>query len=191
MSKQALFAVVFLFLTLLGRAETAQTWKGTAKIDFNGTSTLHDWGGSVECEPFATTVELDDSGKPKRIKASVNLQAAKMDTANAKRDEKMRAAMRVAEFPLIVAAIEAAADRIAPDGQTPVTLPLTLDLLGRQQKINARISNWKNDRSNASFILEFAVSLKESGIHVPSVLYMIRVGDEVRVRATVTLSNQS
>lgn len=188
MSIKTLFSLALVFLAIPTWAQSTQTWNGRAKINFDGTSTLHEWGGSVNCEPFKTTVVVDDAGKPQRVKATVSLQAAKMDTANAKRDEKMRVAMQVENHPTISAQIDAPAEAIAADLKTPAKLPLNLDLLGRQQQIEASITNWKYNGTKASFDLEFPISMKASGINVPSVLYLIRVGDTVKVRASVTLT---
>jgi hypothetical protein len=56
------------------------------------------------------------------------------------------------------------------------------------QNIIAKISNWQLKDGRATFDMEFPVSMKASGISVPAVLFFIRVGDAVTVRAHVTLS---
>jgi polyisoprenoid-binding protein YceI len=180
-----------LFLSLLlhsAFAETTQTWSGKADITFDGTSTLHDWGGKVSAKPFITQAILDDAGKPTRLSAEVTVEAAKMDTAEAKRDENMRKAMKVTDHPLISAKIDVPADKIAADGKTPTKLPMTLTLLGKPQQITGTISNWKLNGGKATFDLEFPVSMKASGISVPTVLLFIKVGDGIKVRASVTLT---
>lgn len=169
-------------------ADTTQVWAGKAGIVFEGTSTLHDWGGKVSAEPFQVLVTLDAAGKPKRVRADVSVAAAQMDTAEVKRDENMRKAMKVAEHPLIQAVIDAPADKIAPDLKAPAQLPLTLTLLGKPQQITGTIRNFRRDGGKVTFDLEFPVSMKASGIRVPSVLLFIRVGDGVKVRASVTLT---
>jgi hypothetical protein len=65
---------------------------------------------------------------------------------------------------------------------------LALTLLGKPQNITGTISNWQLKGGKASFDLEFPVSMKASGISVPSVLFIIRVGDAITVRAHVTLT---
>jgi YceI-like domain len=169
-------------------AETTQNWAGKADITFDGTSTLHAWGGKVSAKPFATEVTLDAAGKPQRIKAEVIVEATKMDTAEAKRDENMRKAMKVITFPLISASIDAAADKIATDGKTPTKLPMTLSLLGKPQQVLATITNWKLTGGKATFDLDFPLSMKASGISVPTVLLFIKVGDSIKVHAAVTLT---
>ena len=180
--------LVLLALAHSAFAETVQNWTGKADITFDGTSTLHAWGGKVSATPFTTEVTLDAAGKPTRIKAAVSVDVAKMDTAEAKRDENMRKAMKVADHPMISANIDVPAAKIAADGKTPTQLPMTLTLLGKPQNITGTISNWKLNGSKATFDLDFPVSMKASGISVPTVLLFIKVGDGIKVRASVTLT---
>jgi hypothetical protein len=185
---KTLLCLAFALLTSLIHADTTASWSGKAEITFSGTSTLHDWGGKVSAKPFNTTVTMDSAGKPVRIQADVSVDAAKMDTAEAKRDENMHKAMKVTDHPLISAAIDVPANQIAADGKTPTKLPMTLTLLGKPQKVTAMITNWKLAGGKATFDLDFPVSMKASGISVPTVLLFIRVGDGVKVHASVTLT---
>lgn len=169
-------------------AETATRWSGVGDIAFSGTSTLHDWTGKVAAQPFSAIVTFNETGQPVRVQSSVVVEAAKMDTAEAKRDDNMRKAMRATAHPLIRASIDAPFDKIMLGGKAPVRLPLTLTLLGKPQQVEARISNWKLQGKQATFDLDFEVSMKGSGISVPPVLIFIRVGDAVKVRAAVTLT---
>jgi len=180
--------LVFFGLAHAAFAETTQSWSGKGDITFEGTSTLHAWGGKVSTKPYATAVTLDAAGKPVRIKADVVVEVVKMDTEEAKRDENMRKAMKVTDYPLIRATIDVAADQIAADGKTPTKLPMTLTLLGKPQQVLATITNWKLTGGKATFDLEFPVSMKASGIRVPTVLLFIKVGDSIQVHASVTLA---
>lgn len=185
---KTLFCLSFALFTSMVHADTTASWSGKAEITFSGTSTLHDWGGKVSAKPFNTTVGLGATGNPTRIQAEIRVEAAKMDTAEAKRDENMRKAMKVTDHPLISAAIDVPADQIAADGKTPTQLPMTLTLLGKPQKVTATITKWKLVGGKATFDLDFPVSMKASGISVPTVLLFIRVGDGVKVHASVTLT---
>lgn len=185
---KTLFCLSFALFTSMVHADTTASWSGKAEITFSGTSTLHDWGGKVSAKPFNTTVGLGATGNPTRIQAEIRVEAAKMDTAEAKRDENMRKAMKVTDHPLISAAIDVPADQIAADGKTPTKLPMTLTLLGKPQKVTATITKWKLVGGKATFDLDFPVSMKASGISVPTVLLFIRVGDGVKVHASVTLT---
>ena len=164
----------------------AETWSGTAKITFVGTSTLHAWGGKVAAESFKADVTMN-GGQPQRVKAEVAVKAANMDTAEPKRDANMLKAMQVDSHPLILGKIDAKFSEIAA-ASTPTKLPIELNLLGKSQNVTGTISNWKLNGRKASFDLDFPVSMKASGISVPAVLLFIRVGDGVQVHASVTLT---
>lgn len=166
--------------------ETTETWSGTAEITFSGSSTLHDWSGKVSAEPFKTQLFLAND-KPSRIKSKVSIKASKMDTDEPKRDENMRKAMKAADHPLIIGSIDADFGTVSPAGN-PTRLPMTITLLGKDQVVTATISNWKQSGDRASFDLDFPVSMKASGISVPPVLLFIRVGDAVKVHASVVLT---
>ncbi|MCB1279183.1 YceI family protein [Prosthecobacter sp.] len=179
-------SLFLLFATLSAAADTT-TWSGTSKISFDGTSTLHAWGGNVEAKPFATKVTTDANGNPTRVEATVTVEAAKMDTDEAKRDENMRKAMKVTEHPLITGVIDTPFTAIRQGDAAPAALPLKLTLLGKTQKLTGKISHWKLDGDKASFDLDFDLSLKKSDIKVPSVLLFIRVGDTIKVHCAVEL----
>jgi hypothetical protein len=51
--------LVFLGLACAAFAKTTQSWSGKGDIIFDGTSTLHAWGGKVSAKPYATEVTLD------------------------------------------------------------------------------------------------------------------------------------
>jgi polyisoprenoid-binding protein YceI len=189
----SVFMKLFLFSLLVAGSALADTstWSGTSKITFDGTSTLHDWGGKVAAKPFVTTVTTDASGNPTRVEATVTVEAAKMDTAEAKRDENMRKAMKADEHPLITGVIDTPFTAIRQGDATPASLPLKLTLLGKTQTLTGKISNWKLKDDKASFDLDFDLSLKTSGIKVPTVLLVIRVGDAIKVHATVELKRSA
>ncbi|WP_395739970.1 YceI family protein [Prosthecobacter sp.] len=167
-------------------ADTSR-WSGTSQISFDGTSTLHDWGGKVEARPFVTTVSTDKEGNPTKVVATVTVDVAKMDTAEAKRDENMRKAMQATAHPLITGVIDTPFSAIRQGEAAPSTLPINLTILGKTQTVTGKISQWKQQGDKASFDLDFDLSLKTSGIKVPSVLLLIRVGDTVKVHAVVNL----
>lgn len=186
----ALLLVITLLLLLESRTLAAeeQAWNGRADITFSGTSTLHDWSGKVAAQPFLTRVSTDSAGRPTRVRSSVKIEAAGMDTAEPRRDENMRKAMKTAEHPLIGAEIDVPADKIAADLKTPARLPMTISLLGRPLQVTGTVSKFKRQEGSITFDLDFPLSMKAGGISVPSVLYFIRVGDVVNIHAAVTLS---
>lgn len=178
--------ILLTLLLLSASLSQAETWNGKATIAFDGTSTLHDWGGKVTAQPFKADVTMNGD-KPQSIVSTVTVKAAEMDTEEAKRDENMRKAMKVTDHPLIVGKIDAKFSEVAAAG-TPTKLPIELNLLGKPQNVIGTISNWKLSGNKATFDLEFPVSMKASGISVPTVLLFIKVGDGIKVRASVTLT---
>lgn len=168
--------------------DTPERWSGTSDITFSGTSTLHNWQGTVPAQAFTATITRDSNGNPARVQATVTVEVAKMDTDEPKRDANMLKAMKEPEHPLIEGVIDAPFSAIAASGTTPASLPLKLKLLDKPQDVTGTITNWKLDGNKASFDLDFDVSMKASGIKVPAVLLFIRVGDTVKVHATVNLS---
>lgn len=171
-------------------AEPTQ-WSGSSEIRFDGTSTLHDWSGTVPVDPFTATVLMNDAGEPTALKAAVTVKAVKMDTKEPDRDKKMRTSMKVADFPLIVGTMDTAFDQVRKPGEKePSRLPFALNILGKQQQVDAEISNWVLKGNTATFDLDFDLSLKKCGIEVPSVLLVVRVGDTIKVHASVKLVRQ-
>ena len=184
--------LLLLLLTgLNGSAAFAQTltrWKGESQIEFSGTSTLHQWAGKVNSDPFVAQVTMDETNRPLTLKARVTVQAAKMDTAEPKRDENMHRNMQVALHPLITGLFDSRFERILRETPTPSKLPFTLTLLGKPLEVEGTIRNWSLNTDRASFDLDFNLSLKQCGIDVPSVLLFIRVGDEIKLTAHVQLT---
>lgn len=167
--------------------ETATRWNGTSEILFSGTSTLHNWSGKVAAEPFVATVLMDGGNRPLSLTAKVKVEAVKMDTGEAKRDENMHQDMKVATYPLIIGTMDTAFDKVMPDGRTPSNLPFALSIMGGAHRVNGRVSNWSIKGDVATFDLDFELSLKKCGIKVPAVLLVISVGDTIRIHAPVRL----
>jgi hypothetical protein len=167
---------------------TAAAWSGTARITFSGTSTLHDWSGSVRARPFTLQVTSGPNDRPLHLRSQVVVDAAEMDTADKRRDAVMHRCMQVTEHPLIEALIDVPAQDVASDGKKPTRLPLKLQLMGKSHAMVADIRNWRLSGDKAEFDLHCDLSLKEAGIVIPSVLWVIRVGDTIRLHAAVQLT---
>lgn len=183
--RRLLLLAVLLLASLPGDAR-AESWRGEAVLAFAGTSTLHDWEGAVPAKPFAAEVASVD-GRPDRVAAALEAAVAEMDTDNDGRDENLRKAMRAGEHPKVLGKVDA---RIPPEvlQGSSGRVPIELNLLGRARRIEGMMTNWKMEGNRATFDYEFTVSLEACGIEIPSFLLFIRVGDEVRVRASVSLT---
>lgn len=164
----------------------ADAWKGGARVSFEGTSTLHDWAGRVAARPFVAEV-TPSGGQIERVKLLLEVPVAEMDTDNEGRDENLRKAMRAEEHPRVLGGADV---RIPPEvlRGSPGKVPIELTLLGKRRAIEGTILNWRATDRQAAFDCEFTVSLAESGIEIPPFLFLIRVGDSVKVRASFTLT---
>ncbi|MDB6139409.1 MAG: YceI family protein [Verrucomicrobiaceae bacterium] len=189
MKHPALFCLLALALPLsFSQAGTTTHWKGASEIVFSGTSTLHSWSGKVKAEPFIAAVVMTPDGQPEHLEAKVQVKVPGMDTAEPERDVNMRKAMNAEGFPLITATMNGPFTHILDPGTSlPRTLPFDLELLGKKHHVAGLVSNWQAAGKEASFDLDFDLSLKECGITVPSKLLVIRVGDTIKLHSTVKL----
>ena len=162
-------------------------WQGSSDIVFSGTSTLHKWSGLVSARSFIAIVQMDEQGKPTHITAKVEIAAAKMDTAEPKRDENMHKAMHVSDFPLISGMIDVPYAEVLAGRKEPSKVPFTLTLLGKKHTVTANVIRWVVEKDSVNLTMEFDLSMKECGIEVPSVALVIRVGDTVKVHVPVKL----
>jgi hypothetical protein len=189
MNKLSPFLALGFFLVCLTSVAAAPTqWRGTSEIQFDGTSTLHDWSGNVSAQPFTAIVTMDDAGNPTALKAQVAVKAANMDTHKPARDKTMQESMKVTDFPLIIGTMDTGFNKVMKPGEkAPSHLPFTLKILGKEQQVNGAISNWQHKGDTATFDLDFDLSLKKCGINVPAAMFVIRVGDTIKVHAVVKL----
>jgi hypothetical protein len=185
-----LFAVGLLSPTIL----LAQSpWKGSCDIKFSGTSTLHDFSGTVSAEPFTVMVSGIDNPATAKMAGTIKVKAADMDTDKEKRDKKMHESMDVTTYTDILVTLPKGMNigLTKPADESgkirPTQIPFTLTLLGKDQQMVGKISNWKYTDGVASFKVSFTVSLKASGIKVPAVLGFVRVDDQITVEANLVL----
>lgn len=185
--------VAILLLALLAAPASAGKIEGACDVRFLGTSTLHDFSGTVRSRPFTAPLSRDAAGETVLPAVEVEFPVAEMKTGNDSRDEKMREMFQSDRHPVIRAmARDVDADkarermRKAPGGTTP--LEVTLAIRGVERKVLATAGNWKEEGDRATFDVEFPVSLREFDLKAPSVLGLIRVGDRVVVKGTFALT---
>jgi hypothetical protein len=182
-------------LLLLAATAAAGEIRGTCDVRFLGTSTLHDFSGTVRSKPFTAPLSVDVAGKSILPSVEVEFPVAEMRTGNDSRDQKMREMFQSDRHPLIRAvARDVDADKVRdrlrkdPGGKTP--LEVTLVIRGVERKVQATAGNWKEEGDRVSFEVEFPASLREFDLKAPSVLGLIRVGDRVVVKGTFALTVQ-
>ena len=157
-------------------AAAVEDWPGRAEIEFQATSTLHDFSGTVRTEPFHALVDLD--GAVATLGGTAVVAVAQMDTRHLKRDENMRAMFEAVRFPLITGILEPT--RIDP--ATPAPVPLRLQIRDRTQTVPVTLADWQVKADRIQFDLTMVLSLEKFGLKPPVLLGFIKVGDSVAVR---------
>jgi len=189
------YRLAFLLMFLLSGHALAGSIQGTCDVRFLGTSTLHDFDGTVRSRPFTAAVSRDAAGNPVVPSVELEFPVADMRTGNDSRDGQMREMFQADRFPVIRAvAKDVDAGRFretlrkAPGGKAP--LAVSVIIRGVERKVQATAGNWKEKGDRAAFDIEFPLSLKEHELKAPTVLGLIRVGDRVVVKGTFDLTVQ-
>jgi hypothetical protein len=186
-------------LLLLGLVSSAgaENLKGNCDIRFLGTSTLHDFAGTVRCQPFPVNIAAGADGRVILDAVEIAVPVAEMDTKNKKRDKQMREMFESDKFPLIRAVLTALDPdkmrhemRKDPNGKG--TVEFALKIRDIEHRIHAVVSNLRETSGRVSFDVEFPVSLKTYDLKPPALFFgTIRVGDKVAVNAAFQLEGES
>ena len=190
-------AVILLLLPTIVSSAGADALKGRCEIRFLGTSTLHDFTGTVRCKPFTVNVVDGPDGKKVISEAEIAVPVEEMDTKNRKRDRQMREMFQHDKFPQIRGVLKGLdPDRIrketakGPDAKG--TVEFTLKIRDIEHEIRATLSNLRETPGRVSFDVEFPVSLKTYDLKPPVLFFgALRVGDKVVVNATFRLEAES
>ncbi|NIO16586.1 MAG: hypothetical protein GTN70_06250 [Deltaproteobacteria bacterium] len=166
---------------------------GSCHVTFLGTSTLHDFTGTVRSLPFHVHV-IDGGPGGKIIPAvTVDVPVDEIVTGEKKRDRQMREMFDSKTFPFIRGTVT----NIDPDGlrgmmqkdengEAPVAL--TLRIRDIELSLPATFSAFREYGEQISFEVRFFVSLPEYALKPPSLLFgLIQVGDRVDVTVTFDL----
>lgn len=167
-------------------------WSGTCRVTFSGESTLHDFSGTVDAEPFTVSVSSNSDLAGAKASSHVVVKAAGMNTNNKKRDKEMYKCMEVKTFPEIVVDLSdlpVSDTKPVLDGPVPrpTAIPFTMTLKGREHQLTGRVSNWVFTDDAVDCTVSFPVSLAKSGITPPSVLGLVKMKDEIQVTAALHL----
>ena len=153
----------------------------SARIRFDGSSTLHDFGGELASAPF--TLVLSN----RTWSAVAEVAATDMDTGSDGRDRKMHTMMEASAHPVLGGSVTTAPVP-GPDGST---VTLHLRIRDRAADIPVRITRWEETGDTVRFHADWSLSLKSFGLRPPSVIGLIRVADTVRLEADVTAATES
>lgn len=76
----------FIFISAQGSLPAGENdWAGTCHVTFSGESTLHDFTGTVDAEPFTVSISSMTDLEKATASSHVVVKAAGMDTGNKKR----------------------------------------------------------------------------------------------------------
>jgi polyisoprenoid-binding protein YceI len=192
--KVAITAAVFL-LVLVASARAGEI-KGTCSLRFVGISTLHDFTGTVRCQPFSADLARSPDGGTRISRVEIDVQVREMDTGNSARDERMREMFESDRYPVIrgtVGEIDVDGIRreIGKGGEEKAIFDLTLGIRDVERTIHAAATNFREEGSRVGFDVEFPVSLTDYGLKAPSFLGIFRVRDKVTVTGNVRLEVSS
>jgi len=179
-------SLALLFLLSLA-ARGGETWTGSSDVKFRGSSTLHDFDGTVSGVPLKVTVRPGANGR--LVDATSEVKVKEMDTADAKRDANMMTMFKEAQFHLIKIEVSGAEERaLKPQPGKPGSMPVTLTIAGTRGKVNGVVTNISEAPDKVEFDLSFPVSLKAFSLEPPKVIGgLIKVRDTVNVTAHVVL----
>jgi hypothetical protein len=172
-----------------------QDWKGACSVHFSGKSTLHDFEGDVTAEPFTVKIEgMDDPAKA-HASSRVVVKAGAMDTGNEKRDAEMHKCMEVTTYPEIVVDIDrlpltSTKPERGEDPPRPTIIPFRMILMGKTHAVTGEVSDWSYSDGEVSFSVSFPMSLNACGIKPPGVLGLVKVKDEILVKASLKLKKE-
>jgi hypothetical protein len=155
---------------------SVQRLPATATIRFAGTSTLHDFAGTLPSQPF--TLVLSNG----TWSADADVLAGLMNTANEKRDRKMHQMLATNSFPKLHGAVTAA----PVPGIAGTNATLRLKIRDKSRDHSVLITGWSEDAREIKFHAAWELSLDDYALKPPSVLGVIRVGDRINLEAGVT-----
>jgi len=174
------------FLAGASAQETAATYTGSTDVEFQGSSNLHPFEGTVSDVPLEVTL----AGDVLNMKTQVTIRD--MTTDNKKRDKDMWSMFKVADYPAMKVSVTNASYAAArPQGEKPGSLPVKLTVAGKTVEVKGTTVNLKETASGGSFDLKLALSLKEMGLEAPvAMLGALKVHDRVNVVCHVTLTKK-
>ena len=185
--------LLILLFCLMASSAWGSALEGRCQIEFSGSSTLHDFSGQAACQPFILFVTGNADAGLEFTDTVIFVSVASMDTDNSKRDVKMREMFESEKYPQIKASPVALSSQmierfVAGRSGKNGTLEFNLKIRDIELPQTAQVSNLLEDDKQLSFDLAFDLSLKSYQLKAPSVLGLIRVGDQVHLKIPVQLN---
>jgi|GEM_PF-490223 len=184
------------FLLVLAASARAGEIKGTCSLRFAGVSTLHDFTGTVRCQPFSADLVMSPDGGTRIPHVEVDVQVREMDTGNHTRDGKMREMFESDRYPVIHGTVreidvDGIRREIGKEGGGKAVFDLTLGIRDVERTIHAAVTNLREEGNRVGFDVEFPISLADYGLKAPSFLGIFRVRDKITVMGNVRLEVSS
>lgn len=151
-------------------------------VQFDGTSTLHDFSGTATSQVARVSwTALPEGGLISAENITFKVEA--ITTDHVKRDKKMMAMFEPAGFPVITGSLQGW--KLGDPENTKAVLILSIH--GSKLEVPVQLSDYTVDETGIHFNSHFTLSLKACGLKRPSALGVIKVGDEVRLNVHTTL----
>lgn len=179
--------------SLLFTPAMAMELQGECKVRFTGSSTLHDFEGTGSCEPFVLRT-VETAGAEAIVPETIlTVTVAGMQTGNSSRDQKMREMFGADRYPLIAGVLGGSPvaelrQQLHDAARGTRSFPLRLRIRDVEAPTVGRVTQLVDNAQGLNFDLEFPVSLAAYRLEPPSVLGLIRVADEVRVKVSLHLA---
>jgi YceI-like domain len=192
MRRRILYACVLL-LALCPAASAAV--RGWYTVSFQGTTTLQSFSGTLPSVAFEAQPVADDVSGKETWNADLEVPVVEMTTENDHRDRTMREMLDSAIFPRIMARLR----NVDPDalrvttgesGAAGQTLPFQLTIRNITQAIVGKVRNWEEGAGQATFEIDFDVSLAKFGLEAPTAFVYIRIEDRVAVHVAVLVRRE-
>lgn len=160
-----------------------QAEEHTAKIEatFDGTSTLHDFTGLAKNEALAEWTLKDNTAILSIPEMVFDIKT--LSTDHKKRDKNMLKMFGPADHPTLSGTI--AAWELSPSEVSEQTL--ILHIHGQTLDVAVKVEPYTLTDEGIELVCTFTLSLKACDLKRPSVMGIIRVGDEVKLRVKTLL----
>ncbi len=171
-----MFLLTVLSTALLVSAEGPSKPTAIVSATFEGTSTLHDFQGHAESSPAPATWTPADQGGLLDI-PDIVFGTRSLSTDHEKRDRNMMKMFEPDTHPAIIGHVRGW--NLVP-GQAS-DQRLTLDIHGTRIEVPVRVTTVEDTPEGLHLVCDFSLSLQNCTLKRPSVLGLIRVGDEVKL----------
>lgn len=192
MTRKSNLACVILAAWAVALAATAGSegaLQGRCTAGFAGTSSLHDFAGTVESRPFAWAQRRNVVDGHRRVDGGLDFDVGAMTTGLRRRDENMRRMFDASAFPVIRASVD---DADLDAARASCKLPVRVRIRNVEHEVVARLTDWTERDGGIAFTATVPLSLAAFELKAPRALVgMIRVGDRVEVTARIELTDSA